>query len=313
MFGKIEAFAPGESIGPADSSDALDELNTMIGSWSLQPLTIPVIAREVFSLTSDIGVYTIGPGGDFDTSRPPSLTGAAILLNSQGTPASVTSLTRSGSVVTATMTSHGGSTGQNVTIAGASPDAYNGTFPITVTGASTFTYLFGGTPTTPATGTITAAFESEENDVVEVPRAVITDDAWQNIRIKSLRSAQFTNVYYNPTYAGGLGTINLWPIPNVATNALVIYRPQQLSEFPNLTTQYQLPNGLDEAIIYNLAIRRAPDYGKIPSDIVERMAQSSLANFKRGNVKLVDMPTDPALTRDPSGFYNIITGTGTNG
>ena len=82
---------------------------------------------------------------------------------------------------------------------------------------------------------------------------------------------------------------------------------------PNLTTQYQLPNGLDEAIIYNLAIRRAPDYGKVPSDIVERMALSSLANFKRGNVKLVDMPTDPALTRDPAGFYNIITGTGTNG
>ncbi len=70
---------------------------------------------------------------------------------------------------------------------------------------------------------------------------------------------------------------------------------------------------MDDAIIYNLAIRRAPDYGKVPSDIVERMAVSSLANFKRGNVKLVDLPTDPALTRDPAGFYNIITGTGTNG
>ena len=80
----------------------------MIGSWSLQPLaSIPVIAREVFSLTSDIGVYTIGPGGDFDTSRPPSLSRRRDSAEQPGTPAAVTSLTRSGSVVTATMTSHG--------------------------------------------------------------------------------------------------------------------------------------------------------------------------------------------------------------
>jgi hypothetical protein len=43
-----------------------------------------------------------------------------------------------------------------VTIAGATQTEYNGTFTITVTGASTFTYPVAGTPATPATGTITA-------------------------------------------------------------------------------------------------------------------------------------------------------------
>jgi hypothetical protein len=308
MFGKLEVFSPGESIPAPDASDALADLNMMMGSWALQPLTMPVIAREVFSLTSNLGVYTIGPGGDFDTVRPNALTGAGLLLNSQGTPAAVVSLTRSGSVVTVTMTSHGGSDGQNVTIRGASPAVFNGTFPITVTGANTFTYLFYGSATSPATGTITAAFESDGNSVSEVPRAVITDDAWQAIRIKTLTSAQFTDVYYNPTFAGGLGTINLWPIPNVETNSLVLYSRQQISQFPNLTTQFQLPNGCDEAIVYNLALRRAPDYGKVPSAVVVAMAAQSLATFKRGNVKMADLPTDPALTSDPSGYYNILTG-----
>jgi hypothetical protein len=313
MFGKLEVFQPGESVPPTDAADALADMNSMLGSWALQPLTKPAQVREVFPITADLGVYTIGPGGDFDTQRPERLTGAAILLNSQGTPAAVTSLTRSGGVVTVTMTSHGGSVGQNVTIAGATEGPYNGTFPIaTVPTANTFTYLFSGSPTSPATGTITASLESEENDVVEVPRAVITQEAWQAIRIKSLRSSQFTNVFYNPTFADGLGTVNLWPVPNVATNAIVLYSLQAIRPFANLTTSYQLPNGYDEAIVYNLAKRRAPDYGKTPSPIVLEMASMTLAAIKRANTKLVDLATDPALTHDPGGYYDIISGSGTN-
>lgn len=60
------------------------------------------------------------------------------------TPAkAITSLAWSGSVVTATTTApHGITTSQTllVTIAGATPTAYNGTFLATATGASTFTY-----------------------------------------------------------------------------------------------------------------------------------------------------------------------------
>lgn len=55
----------------------------------------------------------------------------------------LTSLTWSGSVVTATTTSPHGYTNADtvvLTIAGASPAGYNGTFSCTITGASTFTY-----------------------------------------------------------------------------------------------------------------------------------------------------------------------------
>lgn len=69
---------------------------------------------------------------------------------------SVTGITRSSQLATATTaSSHGLSTGDYVTIAGAAQAEYNGTFAISVTSATTFTYTVTGTPVTPATGTIT--------------------------------------------------------------------------------------------------------------------------------------------------------------
>jgi hypothetical protein len=70
----------------------------------------------------------------------------------------LTSLTLTGSTVTATLTSHDYSTGDSIFIEGANQAAYNGVQDITVTTDNAFTYTISPTvtPTTPATGTITA-------------------------------------------------------------------------------------------------------------------------------------------------------------
>lgn len=86
-------------------------------------------------------------------------------------------LTSVGTTATVTHTAHGFSTGQYVTIAGATPAAYNGTYQITVTGANTFTYVFAGSGTSPATGTITA-----QTSVVLAGQSPDTNAAaWQQI------------------------------------------------------------------------------------------------------------------------------------
>lgn len=74
---------------------------------------------------------------------------------------SVVSITRNVNTATVTVVSpngagHGLGTGESVTIAGANESDYNGTFSVTVTGIATFTYTVANSPTTPATGTITA-------------------------------------------------------------------------------------------------------------------------------------------------------------
>lgn len=306
---------PGEVPEPALLQAALRRANQMLGAWSLQPLTIPVVAREVFPITANLGVYTMGPGGNFDTSRPAGLSGAALLLNNATTAQSVTSITRSGNVATVTLTNHGYATGQTVTLSGAVPYAYNVTGPITVTGASTFTYLVSGAPTTPATGAITAFAESDATDVTEIPLGIFTDDAWQALQIKTLTSTLPTNVYFNPTSTGGFATVRLWPIPTASTHALVLYRQMQLVSFTSLSAQYTAPEGAEEAIKYNLAVRLITPNGisaEVAADIRE-MARTSLGTYKRGNVKMADLPTDRAFTMGRVGGYNILTGGYTGG
>lgn len=65
-------------------------------------------------------------------------------------------ITRSGDIATVLHTGHGFSTGQKVEIQGAVQNEYNRIKTITVTGVDAYTYSVLGSPTTPATGTITA-------------------------------------------------------------------------------------------------------------------------------------------------------------
>lgn len=71
-------------------------------------------------------------------------------------PIAISSLTSVGTTATATVASTANLTsGQTYPISGATPAAYNGSYVITVTNATTFTYTFAG-GTSPATGTIVA-------------------------------------------------------------------------------------------------------------------------------------------------------------
>lgn len=82
-----------------------------------------------------------------------------VFENNIETIKSVVSATASGSTVTMTVTAHGYTTGDYVSVWGAFPTPYNGTgFLITVTGTDTFTYAAPSSPgTTPAVGQIFCA------------------------------------------------------------------------------------------------------------------------------------------------------------
>jgi type IV pilus assembly protein PilY1 len=74
-------------------------------------------------------------------------------------PKTITQLTRTGtgsgtaqSLVRATVTGHGYANNQNITISGAGGAQYNGTFPITLVDANTFTYVITDAPATPGSG-----------------------------------------------------------------------------------------------------------------------------------------------------------------
>ena len=86
-----------------------------------------------------------------------------------GTPIAVTSVTQAAGVATVTTTApHDLTSGDTVSMSGATPGEYNGVKTIVVLTASTFTYAVASGTTTPATGTISATpLESLE---LPVPR-----------------------------------------------------------------------------------------------------------------------------------------------
>jgi hypothetical protein len=89
---------------------------------------------------------------DADTSA--AIQSARVLLYaSTGTTVTIT---RSGSTATVTHTAHGKANGDKVIISGADQGEYNGVKTISNVTTNTYDYTVSGTPTTPATGTITS-------------------------------------------------------------------------------------------------------------------------------------------------------------
>lgn len=82
-----------------------------------------------------------------------------------GLQGAVSSVTRSGSTVTVTTSAehYVHASGSKITISGANEADYNGTFTATRVNSTSFTYTIAGTPTTPATGTITYASPFDQN------------------------------------------------------------------------------------------------------------------------------------------------------
>lgn len=78
----------------------------------------------------------------------------AILVDGYNTK--TITITRSGATATANSTAHGYVTGHVLDISGASQSDYNGQFKITRIDADNFSYTVANSPTTPATGTISA-------------------------------------------------------------------------------------------------------------------------------------------------------------
>ena len=163
----------------------------------------------------------------------------------------------------------------------------------------------------PATGFLNVGLQlGGTTPPVEIPRAILTDDAWAAIQVKTLTSPLFTSLYYNPTFTTGLGSINLWPVPDNAIHKIVLYYAQQISEFSDLTTAYAFPPGYEEAIEYNLATRLSAPFSVPLGGDVAAFAVKSLAAVKRANARLTDLPQDPAITNDRRSGYNIISGQG---
>lgn len=95
----------------------------------------------------------------------------------------IASITNSGTTATLTTTApHLRYTGETVTVSGATPAAYNGTFVITVTGANTFTYTMlsnpGGNATVVGLYSVVSSFITVSANLIGVPIDITFGDSY---------------------------------------------------------------------------------------------------------------------------------------
>lgn len=143
---------------------------------------------------------------------------------------------------------------------------------------------------------------------VRVPLGIYTDQAYDANKLPGMTNSQPTALYFNPTYASGFGSIYLWPVPSVSTNDLELFLQKSLTQFADISTDYDLPDGAEDVITYQLALRLQTPYGKQLDQEGRRLAAEVLGVFKRSNAKMSDLANDAYLFNSSRTLFNIQTG-----
>lgn len=115
---------------------------------------------------------------------------------------------------------------------------------------------------------------------LETPIEVINVQKYSEISIKSTQSTFPYYVYVNDTFPSI--TLTFFPVPS-NTNKAAIYSLKPLTNFTSVNETVSLPVGYRKALVYNLAVEWAEDYGKSVSPRIERIAIDSKAGVARMN------------------------------
>ena len=132
---------------------------------------------------------------------------------------------------------------------------------------------------------------------------VVTRDRWNMIGLKQNTSDIPDTLFYDPQMP--VGIINIFPIPTIAYT-LFWDSYQQLTEFPDLTTNVTFPVGYNLAIKTNLAVQLHPFFleGEVSGPIARAAAQAK-ANVKRTNNRPIVANYESEIVSRASPTYNI--------
>lgn len=79
--GLIGALTQGTGLNTSELDDGFARLNILIDAWNADPLNHYSVNSEQHTLSSGVGIYTLGSGGTFSTTRPVLIESANILLS----------------------------------------------------------------------------------------------------------------------------------------------------------------------------------------------------------------------------------------
>jgi hypothetical protein len=272
----INVLAAGETPSAGDAADALQVLNDMLESWSIDHLSVYSVVENLLTFTPGQYQYTIGnpTGGTFTgtiTSGSPTITGVTIpsALVVGGTLTDVQAAIPSGTTITAIGTN-------TVTMSA------NALF--TPTGGDVITYTVPGNFAIARPLRITNSFTritASGTTGLDYPIDFEGGrDKYTAIGLKGLQGPWPIVGWYNPTYP--YGNVYFYPNPSSA-GQLHLFTDTIFTDFTTLTQSIALPQGYARALKKNLAIELAPEYGAIVSSQLQRQADESYKMIKSLN------------------------------
>jgi hypothetical protein len=144
---------------------------------------------------------------------------------------------------------------------------------------------------------------------VDAPIAIKDKDWWAANPTKTLLSAITTHLYYEPT--APLGTLNFWPICNVA-NPVRLELWNSLQQAISLGTTLGFAAGYWDAVVTDLAVRLCPSFGKQVSPDLREQWNRAMRIIEANNDAPPRIDTDcggmPNTRKGARPDFNFLTG-----
>lgn len=269
----INSYSPGEPLSAADSQDALDTLNDLLESWSTDQISVYASNENTFNYTGGQYRYTIGnyDAGTFAgavTNGLDVITGATVPadmvvggdLSGVGIPDGTTIVSFNPFTNTVVMSQNGTVTTSPQQIGYTICGDFKMQRPLRITNAFTRIYTQGSG--------------------LDYPMEIVDQSRYVNIGYKAIQAPWPILLWYNPTMP--LGTIFFYQNPSDAAQ-LFLYSDFILSDFSDLTTELNLPQGYVRGLKRALARDLAPEYGSIWTPQQERLYKEAYDAIKALN------------------------------
>lgn len=135
----------------------------------------------------------------------------------------------------------------------------------------------------------------------DYPLSKIKDTEYDTIGAKTTTGIP-NSFFYD--YNAPSGTVTFSPVPDAAYS-VYLRMEKALTSIATLDTDIEFPTGWEEAIIYNLALRLAPEYGATVDQLTYDIAKDSKGALASSVAKNRTMDTSPLVN---TGSFNILTG-----
>jgi len=141
-------------------------------------------------------------------------------------------------------------------------------------GTALYTMSVGLTFNTPRPVKILSAYI--RIGTIDHPLSIIGDEEYNRISFKALRGIPQFLSYDN---AFPTDNLRLYPVP-AAAYPLFILSEKPITQLTTLDSDVNLPDGWEEAMIYNLAMRLAPEYGQQIDPVIADIARKALGAIR---------------------------------